>query len=56
MGISCIYKYNPSFGESNENKKSKSEEMNRPSEEKSLNFIESMIEGDSRNKKNNGDV
>ena len=56
MGISCIYKYNPSFGESNENKKSKSEEMNEPKEEKSLNFIESMIEEDIRNKKNNGDV
>ncbi len=56
MGISCIYKYNPSFGESNENKKSKSEKMNEPSEEKSLNFIESMIEEDIRNKKNKGEV
>ncbi len=56
MGISCIYKYNPSFGESNTNRKIKSEEMNEEKEKRSLNFIESKIEEDIKNNKNNGEV
>jgi len=56
MGISCIYKYNPAFGESNTNKKTKSEAMKEGTEEKSLNFIENMIEEDISNNKNNAEV
>ena len=57
MGISCIYKYNPSFGESNERSKSKSGNMNEMNEERaSLNFIENFIEEDLKVGKNNGKV
>ena len=57
LGISCIYKYNPSFGESNERSKSKSGNMNEMNEEKaSLNFIENFIEEDLKAGKNNGEV
>ncbi len=57
MGISCIYKYNPAFGESNERSKSKEGNMNEMNEEKtSLNFIENIIEEDRKAGKNEGEV
>ena len=55
MSRQCIYKYNPAFGERVEKSKTgnmeKSEEIRTP-----LNFIESKIEEDIRDNKNQGKV
>ncbi len=55
MSNSCIYKYNPAYGERREQGKSKAEKMKKEGESReSLNFIEQKIEDDIRNKKNRG--
>ena len=57
MGISCIYKYNPAFGESNERSNAKQGNMNDMNEERApLNFIENFIEEDRKTGKNDGEV
>ena len=53
MGSSCIYKYNPAFGERRERSKSNASKMKETSEgRESLNFIETIIEEDIKSGKN----
>jgi len=53
MSSSCIYKYNPAYGESRERSKSNASKMKETEEGRdSLNFIETIIEEDLRNGKN----